>query len=273
MHSLSFGDLSLAGFSRAGEETWFRVHPPGLAFDVGRGPGELTGTQDFFLSHGHLDHAAGMPYLLSQRYLQNLPEARIFCPALVVSALADFLGAAERLEDTTYRYQLRGLSPGEGVALGRGFRVETFATDHVVPSLGYHLWRTRRRRAAVYADLGPVELKALAESGVEVTETHDELAFSYCGDTGTGVFELEPRVFEAKVLLIECTFLGEGLRPLGKRYGHLHVEDLVPWAGRFANQHLVLFHLSRRHRAEELEAELARCLPTLAPRVHVWRSV
>ena len=34
---LRIGDLRIEGFSRAGDDNWFRIHPPGLAFDVGRG--------------------------------------------------------------------------------------------------------------------------------------------------------------------------------------------------------------------------------------------
>ncbi len=41
-------------------------------------------------------------------------------------------------------------------------------------------------------------------------------------------------------------------------------------AGRFANDHLVLHHLSRRFRSAELRDEVARRLPELAGRVHVW---
>ena len=58
--------------SRAGDDNWFRIHPPGLAFDVGRGALQLAGAQDVFLSHGHLDHALGLPYVLSQRSLHRL---------------------------------------------------------------------------------------------------------------------------------------------------------------------------------------------------------
>ena len=63
---LRLGDLRIEGWSRAGDETWFRVHPAGLAFDTGRGAFQLAGAHDVFLSHGHLDHALGLPYVLSR---------------------------------------------------------------------------------------------------------------------------------------------------------------------------------------------------------------
>ena len=85
---LRFGDLRIEGWSRAGDETWFRIHPPGLAFDVGRGALQLGGAQDVFLSHGHLDHALGLPYVLSQRSLHRLVHTRVFCPAEIAEPLA-----------------------------------------------------------------------------------------------------------------------------------------------------------------------------------------
>ena len=80
---LRLGQLSIEGWSRAGEESWFRVHPPGLAFDCGRGALELSGARDLFVSHGHLDHALGVPWVLSQRTLHHREPTRVVCPRAV----------------------------------------------------------------------------------------------------------------------------------------------------------------------------------------------
>jgi ribonuclease Z len=266
---LRFGDLRLEGWSRAGDETWIRVHPPGLAFDVGRGALQLAGAQDVFLSHGHLDHALGLPYVLSQRSLHRLAHTRVFCPAETAEALRAFIQAAERIENASYRYDLLPLAPGDKVPVGRDLTIEAFRTDHVVPSLGYHLWRSKRRLAAEHAGLPAEELAALRQRGVEMSETIEELWLSYCGDTGPGVFDLEPRVFESKVLVLECTFLGEAHRDKGGRFKHLHLEDIEKQAQRFQNQALVLQHLSRRHKVAELRTEVDQRMPELAPRVHL----
>lgn len=266
---LRFGDLRLEGWSRAGDETWIRVHPPGLAFDVGRGALQLAGAQDVFLSHGHLDHALGLPYVLSQRSLHRLAHTRVFCPAETADALRAFIQAAERIENASYRYDLLPLAPGDRVPVGRDLAIEAFRTDHVVPSLGYHLWRSKRRLAAEHAGLPAEELIALRQRGVDTSETIDEIWLSYCGDTGPGVFDLEPRVFESKVLVLECTFLGEAHRDKGDRFKHLHLEDIEKQAERFQNQALVLQHLSRRHKVAELRAEVDQRMPELAPRVHL----
>jgi ribonuclease BN (tRNA processing enzyme) len=69
--------------------------------------------------------------------------------------------------------------------------------------------------------------------------------------------------------MLECTFLGEAYRDRGHLYKHLHLEDIAARAGRFENGDIVLHHLSRRHRVEELRMAVDRLIPELAGRIHL----
>jgi ribonuclease Z len=267
--TLQLGDLRLEGASRAGTETWLRVHPPGLAFEAGRGALPLAGARDIFLSHGHLDHALGVPFVLSQRSLHQHAGTRVFCPAAIADDLAAFVAAAARMEGAEYDWELVGLTPGQRVDVGKGMIVEAFAGDHVVPSLGYHLFGRRQRLRADLAGAPREELLARRAAGEEITDTVEHLALTYLGDTGPGIFAAEPRLFTARVLVAECTFVGDELRHKGALYKHLHVADFAEQAERFANEAIVLIHLSRRHRRSELVADVALRMPSLAERVHV----
>lgn len=266
---LRLGDLRLEGWSRAGDASWFRVHPPGLAFDTGRGAAQLAGAQDVFLSHGHLDHALGLPYVLSQRSLHQHVHTRVFCPAEIVEPLAALVAATQRLERATYRFDLVPLAPGDRVDVARDLAIEAFRVDHVVPTLGYHLIRRKRRLAAAYAGAPREQLMALRQQGVDTSEVVEEIWLSYCGDTGPGVFDLEPRIFTSRVLMLECTFLGAEHREKGTRYKHLHLEDIEKQAGELRNEAIVLHHLSRRYPVAELRAQVRLRLPDLASRVHL----
>lgn len=267
---LDLGGLRLEGRSRAGDESWFRVNPPGVAFDVGRGTARLSGVSDLFVTHGHLDHLLGVPFVLSNRSLHREESTRVYCPAAAAEPLDSLVRAAERLEGERYRYEIVPLVPGDRVEAGRGHRVEAFPVDHVVPSLGYHLIVRKHRLQARLRGLDEVAIAEIRRAGEDVSEEVEELALSYTGDTGAGVFHLEPRLFETPRLVIECTFLDDALRDRGARYGHMHFRDFVERAHRFRNRWIVLTHLSRRHRIEDLQRRVATELPELVARIRLF---
>lgn len=268
-HRLNFGSLSLEGASTAGEQTWFRIQPPGLAFDVGRGAVQLAGARDLFITHGHLDHALGVPWVLSLRKLQGQGATRVFCPQEIEKQLADLIRSAERLEGIDYEFSLRGLEPGCRVEVAKNLVVESFRTDHPLVSLGYHLYRRQRGLRSDFQSRSVADIVAARQRG-EIVEEHEEILWlSYAGDTGARVFDLDPRICEAEILLLECTFLDERTRDRGKSYGHLHLEDLVERRSQLRNRDLVLHHVSRRYPVTQIATRIADRLAGIVPRIHV----
>jgi ribonuclease Z len=267
--SLQFQDLRIEGSSRAGDASWFRLHPPGLAFDVGRGSLAQTGAKEIFLTHGHLDHVLGLPFVLSQKRMQGEGPTRVFCPRDTLDGLRRLIRAAESLEEISYEVELEGLDPGDQVSVGRDLRVEAFATDHNVPSLGFHLLRQRSRLKHQFKNRAASELAELRRQGAEIEDIASELWVTYCGDTGIGVFELEPRLFESTVLILECTFFDPQSRIRAEQFKHLHLLDLAERASRFRNRDLVLHHASRRYRETDIRRAIDRWLAELSPRVHL----
>ncbi len=268
---LERGELALEGYSVAGEETWFRVSPPGIGFDCGRGATRLLGVSSLFLTHGHLDHAAGLPWLLSQRRLQGGGKLDVFVPKAVVAELERFVNAAEELERVRYRWDLIGLEAGDRVNLGNHFAVLALEAEHRVPALGYSLIRRRRRLREAFQHTAPSELAKLRQQGVAIEEPYEEVWLTYAGDTGPGWFDRGTVWEKTRILVAECTFLGgeEGVEAAA--YGHLSLEDFVARREQLAGlELLVLHHLSRRYRPEELREAVNRRLSELADRVVVW---
>ena len=260
--SMTLAGIPLRGVSIAGRETWFHVPSLDLAFDVGRGPADVVPAPSLFLSHAHLDHAGGLAYWASQRRLLRLPLARVFTDAEAVAAWREILALHARLEGVEYHVAVEGLGPGASVDLRKDLAVSAFRADHRVPALGFVASEVRRRLVPEWQGRPEEEIREAIRRGEELTRRTPRPLVAFSGDTGVGVFERAPReAFEAKVLLLECSFVEPGDLPRARNYGHLHLDDLAERADAFANEAIVLTHLTLRSTPEELRRAIARRLP------------
>jgi ribonuclease Z len=174
---------------------------------------------------------------------------RLLVPAALVARVEDLLATCARLEGgKPYGVTISAVSPGDRVILRNDFALRFFATSHWVETLGCCVEWTRKRLLPELAGAPPEELRQLREAGSEITRQMTTDLLAYLADTGPEVFEREPWLANAEVLIVECTFLRPADRERARRFGHLHLEDLVRLAPRLSNRHLVLTHLSRRHR-------------------------
>jgi ribonuclease Z len=114
---------------------------------------------------------------------------------------------------------------------------------------------------------------ALKIRGAEVTRREEIPLLAYPGDCSPEIFEAAPELFRARVLLVECSFLGEDDRDRARKYDHIHLDDIIERASLFENEAIVLTHFSMRYRPDEilealrgLPAEIAdRVIPFLPP--------
>src|SRR5690606_8497462 len=62
----------IQGISIAGEETVVHIPELDLCFDIGLAPRAVLPSKYVALSHGHMDHVAGIAYYFSQRNFQGM---------------------------------------------------------------------------------------------------------------------------------------------------------------------------------------------------------
>lgn len=251
----------IEGRSRAGHETFFRIRELGLALDIGRGPDLLIPMANLFVTHTHIDHAAGIAFWASQRRLQGLDRGAVHVPEEVAADVRALLAIQERLTGAQFDVDVVGVAAGEEVRLSRGYRVRGHSAPHRVAARGWEIIEQRHRLRAEYAGLGRDEIARLRRDGAEVDERFQCPVLFYTGDTDRGLLESCDAAFRAEVLMIECSFVADGHQERAARYRHIHVDDLADFADRFENQLIVLTHFSRRYAPEEIRDTVRRRLP------------
>lgn len=243
--SLDLGDLTLTGVSVAARATGFVVTELGVALDLGRMSRQVARQGLVLLSHGHLDHTAGVLAYLNTRARFHRGEATlVMAPAAVAEGLRQALTWMPGMESVRSRLDLDGVlvgvEPGQS-RLVHGLEVTAFAADHGVPSLG---WSLRR-------------------------EGHNRPALVYGGDGSTVPFERNPEILDAGVVVVESTFVAPSHRAAARIARHAHVMDWIELAPQLACDTLVLAHLP-----EWDPGDLTRCAAplsqALAGRLVLW---
>jgi len=266
----SWGPLTVAGGSRAGEGTLVLLPQLRLALDAGRPHRALPPMSTLLISHGHMDHVGALGYWASQRYLNSMAPGTVVAPVAIVDDLHRLLEIFATLEGgRPYDIAVLPVRPGDVHPLRADMELRFFDTDHWVPTLGCRLvWRTQHLRAEL-AGLPGEEIARRRQSGMRVTDERHLGLLSYCADSGPGLFATEPEALDAEVVLIECSFYRPTDRDRAARYGHMHLDDLVAVADRLTCRHLVLLHASRRQRLREVERFVdAELRPRLGCELH-----
>lgn len=261
-HRLS--GFSIRGYSVAGEETVIAVPELNLCFDVGRAPAEIISIDHVFLSHGHMDHAAGLAYYFSQRnFVGNAPGC-VLAPKHLVEPIRDLLKVWSRIEGHPSPAKIVGMDGGDRFGLRKGLVAEAFNVNHRAAALGYAILDVRHKLKAEFQGKSGPELVALKREGVVIENVVEVPLMAYCGDTAEGAFLDADIVRRAKILFLECSFFeADHVRRAREGY-HMHVRDVARILPRLENEHVVLHHGSRRTSLRDAKATLAKMAPAEA---------
>ena len=261
------GGLEIEGVSIAGQESFYKLPAFRCLLEFGRAPDDVVSYSTICLTHGHLDHAAGLAHHSSRRRLARMPPARVFAPEEAVPDLEAWLAISHRLENVDYGVHVTPAVPGEKVLLRNDLSLRFLPGRHRVPTVGYLFSEVRRKLVDELVGRGGEEIAALRAGGTEVTRVEETPLLAYPGDCGVEIFDAAPELFQARVLLIECSFLGADDQDRARDYAHIHLDDIVERASLFENEAIVLTHFSMRYRPAEILEALDRLPPGLRERV------
>ncbi|MFO0926465.1 MAG: MBL fold metallo-hydrolase [Gemmataceae bacterium] len=270
--SCQHAGLTVEGYSRAAVQSYWRVPELKLGFDLGAHPWEFMGTQTWLITHTHLDHIAALPVYVARRRMMKMEPPTVYVPAYAVDDLRKWLLIMQRLDRGRQVCDLRGVEPGDEIALSREHVVTVFATTHTIPSVGYIVWDRRNKLKEEYQGLPGDKIRDLRQSGVQVTREVRIPLLAYTGDTSPQGLDDCPAVYQAKVLITEMSFIrAKHRRDKIHKFGHMHLDDFLERADRFQNELIVCGHFSTRYHPDEVRRTLQmRLPPQLRDRVRLW---
>ena len=261
--TVTAGPYTIRGVSIGGVYTSLSVHELGLLFDVGIPARSLAGVDTILLSHGHVDHVGALPSLLGIRALHGKTRPpRVVMPAEIVHDLTAALASLSKLQRWPLDIEAIGMNPGDDLELRGDLRVRAVRTFHPVPSLAYLVTRRVSKLRPEFKNLPGAEIAARRRAGEAMLDHDDRIELAYATDTLVSVLDHSPELYAARVLVIECTFLDERKSLAAARAGcHIHLDEVIERADRFANEAIVLMHCSQLYRPDEVASILDARLP------------
>jgi len=261
------GGFEIEGVSIAGHESFYKLPAFHCLLEFGRAPDDVLGYPTICLTHGHLDHAAGLAHHASRRRLTGLPPARVFAPEEAVPDLEAWLAISQRLENVDYGVHVTPARPGESAMLRRDLQLTFLPGRHRVPTVGYLFSEVRHKLDGELQGLPGEEIASLRAGGRKVTHREEIPLFAYPGDCSREIFDAAPEIYDVRVLLLECSFVAPDDVDRARRYAHIHLDDIAERASLFENEAIVLTHFSMRYRPDQIFEALERLPEPIVDRV------
>jgi ribonuclease Z len=269
-------NLRILGASTGGEESWAVIPEMNIGFDIGRAPREVVATDNMFLTHGHMDHSAGIAYYFSQRMFIDAKPGTLYAPAPLLGPIQRLLRIWAEIDGQEPPANLHAAIPGKDILVRRDLLVRPFEVNHSarrydkshVHSLGFSAIEVRQKLKDEFQGLDGPQLVALKQKGTEITRRVEIPLVTYCGDTAVGDFLELDYVRNSRVLMLECTFVEPDHIDRARAGNHMHVTDLPDVVRRLNNEKIVLTHLSRRTALADAKAAVRNLLgPTESERI------
>jgi len=240
------GDYRVVGFSLAGEETVVALPELDICFDVGRAPREIIAINTVCVSHGHMDHAAGVPYYFSQRHFVGAPPGRVLVHRQLAQSFQAMQACWADIEGYHSPGEIIGGVGGEKVPLRRNVVIKAFDVNHGRCALGFSIIESRHKLKSEYVGLSGPQLVELKKKGIEIEYWTEVPLVAYLGDTCDGPFIDADHVRDAQLVIMECTFVDTDHLHRARAGSHIHVSDLPAILKRLRSRNILLTHLTRR---------------------------
>lgn len=258
---LKIDDLEVIGYSVAGEETVVAVPQLDVCFDVGKAPDQIIPINNVLLTHGHMDHAAGIAYYLSQRNFCGQSAGTILTPKNLLGPIREVIDAWTRLDGNQIPANLVGVKPGDEYQIKPNLFARVFPTKHTKGSVGYCVIEKRKKLKPEYTKLTGPQIVELKKQGVEIDNPLEIPIVTYFGDTQYVDFSQLEYIVNSKILIAECTFY-EGEHTTRAEAGkHMHIDEFAKLMSRLNNEHIVITHTTQRTPMREIRKILKESLP------------
>ncbi len=246
LSQVEVGELNILGYSVAGEETVIGVPQLDVCFDIGKAPDQLISINHVLLTHGHMDHAAGIAYYLSHRKFNGMSEGTVLTPPNTIKSIRQILDAWGRLDGNAIPAKLVGVGPGDEYPIKPNLIARVFPTKHTRQSVGFSVIETRKKLKPEYYGLPGPEIVKLKKQGVTIEYPVEAPLVSYLGDTQYVDFSQLEYVAQSRILIAECTFFADEHTGRADAGRHMHIDDFGPLLERMDNEIVIITHLTHR---------------------------
>jgi len=186
---LQIDEFEIIPWSVSGIETSVAVRCGGqgavcIGFDMGYSEKEIIHAQNIFISHGHMDHVAGVAHHAKKRAIYGLPPATYFAPEDLVEPLKEIGRQYDKMhgkETLLSNLDIRPFNEGDKVDIPGKRLVKAFRTTHRVQSQGYLVYEKVKRLRNDLKDLSSEDIKKRRDLGETVTEENYIPVIAYTG--------------------------------------------------------------------------------------------
>jgi len=258
---LKIDDLEIIGYSVAAEETVVAMPQLDVCFDIGKAPDQIIPINNILLTHGHMDHAAGIAYYLSHRNFCGQSPGTILAPENLLKPIREVIDAWGRLDGNKVPANLVGVRPGDEYQIKPNLFTRVFPTKHSRGSVGYSVIEKRKKLKPEYAGLTGPQIVELKKQGIEIDYPLEIPIVTYLGDTQYVDFSQLKYIAESKILIAECTFYETEHSGRADAGRHMHINEFATLLKNLQNEHIVITHTTQRTPMREIRKILKEALP------------